>query len=1010
MKNKLAIQIFTIALALVCLFHISFTFKSRIVKNQAEAYAAELAGDDEDLKEAMYNQYLDSISAENVYNILVRKYSYLQVKERELNLGLDLQGGMSVTLEVSQADILKALCNLKDDPKFLKAIENANVALQNSQSDYVSLFVTAFKQVAPDAKLAAYFSNKDNKEKINFNSSDEEVAEYLRLEAEDAVERSFKIIRSRIDRFGVAQPNIQKLEQSGRILVELPGIKDVVRARKLLQSTAKLEFWKTYMSFEAYKFAEEINKALLNRNKLTNGGDTSSVDTSKSENKPLLGSATVAGENKNDTSKKSDDGLLGLGNVTDTGTSDTAQKSLEDYKKENPFIGLLYNERSFLNVNQEKGEFAQSPELAYVDARDTAKVNVLLNDPELKANIPADVIWAWHYQALDGTNNFALYALKATRDGAVLDGDVITDARSSIGSNGFEVQMYMNTEGTNQWKRITAEAAKTNPKRSIAVVLDGVIYSAPTVQNEISQGVSQITGNFTQDDTKFLANILKSGKLPAPARIAEEAIVGPSLGKEAIRSGLISIMFGFASVILIMALVYSTAGWIANAAVLLNLYFIIGVLASLQAALTLPGMAGIILTMGMAVDANVLINERVKEELKAGKNLKNAVSLGYKNALSAILDSNITTLITGFILLLLGSGPIYGFSVVLIIGILSSLFTAIIITRLINDWMLKRDKNIKFYTKATENLLINVKFDWLGKRKIYYAVSSIVILVGLVSIFTKGLSFGVDFKGGWAYTVRFTENVTTTEVREKLAVPFESAPEVKVFGTNNTLKITTSYKIDDNSVNAAEIVMGKLQEGLKDYKGFEVIGQSKVGATIADDIKQSAFLAIFVAMIFMFLYILIRFKRWQFAAGAIVGLFHDVLFVLGMFSLLDGIVPFTLEIDQAFIAAILTVIGYSINDSVVVMDRVREYLGEHKNAKNLREIINNALNSTLSRTLMTSLTTIGVLLILFVFGGEVIRGFSFAMFIGILVGTYSSLCIATPVAADLFKEDISKQA
>ncbi len=1003
MKNQGVVKIFTIALALVCLFHLSFTIKSRMVTKAAEEYA----NGDPKLKQ----KYLDSIAGTEVYNLGLRNYTYMEVKQRELNLGLDLQGGMNVTLEVSLPAVIDALSNYNKDPNFRQALTLASERSTNSQENYVTLFVQAIRETAPNQNLSTWFAHKDNNGKVSFESSDDEVISFLRNEADDAVERTFRILRSRIDRFGVSQPVIQKLEGSGRIMVELPGVSDAAQARALLQQSAKLEFWNTYMPQEAFDFFDRMDKALkarLDSEKATQKDSTATEE----ENTNPLGTPTTALNTQEDTtagdSSNNDDllSILGGENKTDSNATDTAQQTFEQFQEDRPFISVLSNgSSSFLNLTQD-GNFGGGCELVFANPFDTANINKYLNDPELREVIPGDVKFAWGNKA-DDNNLIPLYALKASRDGGPdLEGDVITDARSVISpTGGFEVSMSMNTDGRSVWKRLTAENAAMNPKGHVAIVLDGLVYSAPRVINEIPNGQTSIQGNFTQDETKLLANMLKSGKLPAPARIVEEAIVGPSLGKAAIKSGLYSILAGFLSVILIMAVIYSTAGWVANLAVLLNLFFMLGVLSSLGAALTLPGIAGIILTLGMAVDANVLIYERVKEELSLGKNLRTSISNGYKNALSAILDSNITTLITGVVLLVIGTGPVFGFSVTLIIGILSSLFTAILMTRLVFEWALKRDKAVKFSFPFTENLLKNTKIDFIGKRKIFYTISGLLIVAGLASIFTKGLDMGVDFKGGWSYVVQFEQESSSSELRQALTTPLEGAPEVKVFGNNSTFKITTDYNINDNAVDAAEKVTARLKEGLQGLNNaYTVESTTRVGPTIADDIKNAAIEAILVALALMFIYILIRFRKWQFATGTVVKLTHDVLIVLGLFSLLDGVVPFTLEIDQSFIAAILTVIGYSINDSVVVMDRVREYLNENKKSS-IRTVINDALNSTLSRTMITSLTTLGVLVILFIFGGEIIRGFAFAMLVGILVGSYSSICIGAPLAGDLVKDE-----
>jgi len=1003
MKNQGVVKIFTIALALVCLFHLSFTIKSQLISSAAEEYAN---GDP-----VVKQKYLDSIAGTVVYDLGLRQYTYLQVKERELNLGLDLQGGMNVTLEVSLPDVMHVLANKTTDPKFLDALTAANAKATNSQENYVNLFVEAIRQTAPNTPLSTWFAHKDNKDKVSFNTSDDDVIAFLQNEADEAVERTYRVLRSRIDRFGVSQPVIQKLDNSGRIMVELPGVSDPVRARKLLQASAELSFWNTYMPGEALNFIDKMDKTLKARmdSEKVSGSDTAKTETDVITGEPITAVEDTL-EGAVDTTAvdttESDDLLATLNNGGDSTANDTGAQSFEQFKEDRPLIAALANgTSSFLNMTSD-GNIGGGSELAFVSVFDTANVNKYINDPELLDVIPGDVVFAWGNKADEG-NRLGLYALKASRDGgAELEGDVITEARSVIApTGGFEVSMSMNQEGKQVWKRMTAEAASTTPHGHVAVVLDGVVYSAPRVMNEIPNGQTSIQGDFSQDETKFLANILKSGKFPVPARIVEEAVVGPTLGAAAVNSGMYSILAGFLSVILIMAVIYSTAGWVANLAVLLNLFFMMGVLSSLGAALTLPGIAGMILTLGMAVDANVLIYERVKEELSQGKNLRNAISNGYHSALSAILDSNITTLLTGFVLLTFGTGPIFGFSVTLIIGILSSLFTAILMTRLVFEWALRKEKDVKFSIPATANLLKNVNINFIGNRMKYYVVSGIIIVAGISSIAYKGLDFGVDFKGGWSYIVDLENESSATELRSALTEPFGGAPEVKVFGSNNTFKITTDYNIEDNSTDAAEKVKAQLELGLKTLGNtYDIPSESRVGPTIADDIKSSALTSVLVALVLMFIYILIRFRRWQFATGTVIKLAHDVLIVLGLFSLLDGIVPFTLEIDQSFIAAILTVIGYSINDSVVVMDRVREYLNENKKGS-IKSIINDALNSTLSRTMITSLTTIGVLVILFIFGGEIIRGFSFAMLVGVIVGSYSSICIGAPLAADLIKEE-----
>lgn len=993
MKNQGVVKFFAIAFSIVCLYQLSFTLVAKRIEAKAKDYAQ---GD-----KALERRYLDSIGREGVYNLLLKDFTYYEVKEKELNLGLDLQGGMNVVLEVSIPDVVRALSNFSTDPDFNKAIEKAISSQQNSQLDFVSLFVQSFKEVAPSKKLSTIFATRENKDKVNFNSSNEEVETFLRAESEEAINRSFKILSTRIDKFGVAQPNIQKLGNSGRVMVELPGVDNPQRVRDLLQSSAQLEFWNCYTNYEANKFVDIVNTVAKNNQTVIDTNKTVDTTSSLLGQTPTAPNTVIASADSNKVDSTNSGSLLG--STTDTNTGADTNMTAEQFMKENPLYAVL-----FPAVN-EQNMLVEGPVVGYAQIKDTAAVNKFINDAIAKDQLPSDLVFAWAAKPFaKGETTLALYALKSNRDGKpALEGDVIVNADGQIDPLGqWEVSMAMNPEGAKVWRNITAAAAANYPtvKRSVAIVLDGMVYSAPTVQGEIAGGRSSISGNFTQEEAKDLATILKAGKLPAPTRIVEEAVVGPSLGKDAIQKGLTSVILGLIAVIIFMIAVYNSSGWVADIAVFLNLFFIVGVLASLGAALTLPGIAGIILTIGMAVDANVLINERIKEELAAGKNLKNAVSAGYKNALSAILDSNITTLLAGVVLLIFGSGPIYGFAITLIIGIVSSLFTAILITRLIFEARAAKDKKVSFSFPWSENLLRGKNIDFIGKRKIYYAISGIIIAAGIGSLFTRGLDFGVDFKGGWTYVVQFENQVNISDIRSNLEPQFGKAPEVKVFGTNNVVKITTDYLITDQSENASENVEAKLIEGLKSAGKYSIESRNKVGPTIADDIKSDAVMSIVIALIGMFLYILFRFGRWQFALGTVLKLIHDVLIVLSFFSLLKGIVPFTLEIDQAFIAAILTVIGYSINDSVVVFDRIREYLAEKKSGS-IASIFNEALNATLSRTLITSVTTIVVVAILFVFGGEVIRGFSFAMLIGFISGNYSSICIGTPLAVDLLPKE-----
>ena len=998
MQNRNVIKLFALLFAIVCLYQLSFTWVADRVESDAIDYALNF---EEEEREKKQQFYLDSINSEEVYDILLTKYTYSQCKQREINLGLDLKGGMNVTLEVMVVDVIKALSNNSKDSTFNLAIKNAIQAQESSQDDFVTLFANEYEKLAAlkNQGLSVIFSTIDLREKIQFSSSNEEVIRVLAEEVEDAIDRSFNILRSRIDRFGVTQPNIQRLETAGRILVELPGIKNPDRARKLLQSTAQLEFWETYEYSELFSSLEEVNVFLRET-------------TVKEDEKEEVSNNQITSDEENNNSIDSDslfeENIL-LSELEDSNNSDTAsagELSFEEFAAENPLYALLYP-----NVDQQTGQLNSGPVVGFCAIKDTAELNTYLNDPIISKYFPVDVKFAYTVKPYDLDGKFVqLVALKTDRNGkSSMEGDVVTDANqafSEFGSNA-EVSMTMNTEGAKQWKRLTAE----NIGKSIAIVLDGYVYSYPTVQSEIAGGRSQITGNFTVEEANDLSNILKSGKLPAPARIIEEAIVGPSLGAEAINSGLTSFIIALILVLLYMIFYYNRAGLVSNVALLANIFFIFGVLSSLGAVLTLPGIAGIVLTIGMSVDANVLIYERIREEVANGKGIRLAISDGYNNAYSSIIDANVTTLLTGIILYTFGTGPIKGFATTLVIGILTSLFAAIFITRLIISARLNKSKKINFSNKITDGAFKNLNIDFIANRKKFYVISSVVIILGLGSLFLKGLNYGVDFLGGRTYVVRFDVPVDNEELRSSLGDVFVDQdglnylPQVKTFGDENQLKITTSFMINSSELNADELVEDKLALGLETTGvSYEIMSSQKVGPTIADDIKDAALWSIIFSLIVIFLYILLRFRKWQFSLGAVAAVFHDILIVLSIFSALYGLLPFSLEIDQAFIAAILTIIGYSLNDTVVVFDRVREYINNNKK-KEVHQIMNGALNSTLSRTINTSLTTFFVLLIIFLFGGEVIRGFMFALMVGVLVGTYSSLFVASPIMLDTINKE-----
>ncbi|MFD2162642.1 protein translocase subunit SecDF [Paradesertivirga mongoliensis] len=982
MQGKGLIKFVAIALTIGCLYSLSFTWMANMVENRAEKFAK---GDPSKEK-----AYLDSMGTEPIFDFLPFTYNY--ARDREIPLGLDLKGGMNVTMEISLTELVSNLANKNQDQSLNTAIRNADARLKSSQKDFITLFGEEFEKLNPNGKLATYFATRENSASVKPDASNEDVLKFLRKESESAIDRSFNVLRTRIDKFGVTSPNIQKQQGTNRILIELPGVSDQQRVRKLLSGSAKLEFWETYENAEILPLLQNLDKTLA-------AIQQPAKDTAKA-----AGTTTTTGGGK----------LANLGAKKDSAGKDTSKAAFnrEEFAKTNPLFAVL---QPALYQGAD-GQQAPRPGsvIGYSAQKDTAKVNAYLNNSAVKGMIPANARFYWSVKPLSEKDLvFELHALKATGfDGSpALAGDVITDARDDIGQDGRpEVVMNMNADGSSRWKQITAQAAgdanNPNDNRSIAIVLDNYVYSAPTVQQEIAGGTSQISGNFTAADTKDLANVLKAGRLPAPAKIVSEYVVGPSLGAESIQKGLISTLIGIAVILIFMAMYYSKAGWVANVALIVNLFFLMGVLASLGAVLTLPGIAGIVLSLGMSVDANVLIYERVREELSAGKSLRTAIAEGFSKAMSSILDSNITTFLTGVVLYVFGSGPIAGFATTLMIGIVTSLFAAIFITRLIFEGMLKNDKPISFSIKATENLFKDSKFDFISGRRKFYLLSGIIIFAGLVSMFTKGFSLGVDFKGGRSYFVEFKQDVNTNEVRNVLEKEFGDAPEVKTIGLNdNEVKITTAYRIDEATEAAESEVSQRLNNGLKQISpDYEIKDAQKVGPTIANDIKISAIYSVIFTIVIIFVYILIRFRRWQFGVSAIVALLHDVLVLLSIFTLLDGIVPFSLDIDQAFIAAVLTVMGYSINDTVVVFDRVREYIAE-RNTKNeaLPTVINNALNSTLSRTVVTGICTIAVLLVIFIFGGDILRGFSFAMLIGVIFGTYSSLFVATPFVVEMIK-------
>ena len=993
MQNKGALKFLAIVLALACAYQLSFTFVTRHVEKQAARYAA---GDPE--KE---QNYLDSIKSQPIYNLGFVKFNYKECKEKEINLGLDLRGGMNVMLEISVEDVIRALSNDSKDPIFNQALAQAREEQKNSTSDYITLFASAYEKLSNGGKLSYIFNTPELREEITPSSTNEQVIKVLREQAESAIANSFNVLRNRIDRFGVTQPNIQRLENSGRILVELPGVKEPERVRKLLQGTASLEFWATYENNEIYPALEQANAVIRGLKEAGEIADTTAkVETADSS-----------------AAQAATDSPALLAKLDSTAVADTAAMQAQDtaaFEAQFPLFAKLHP------MVDEQGQIYGGPVIGRAMSFDTAAVNRYMQLPQVKALLPRDIKLFWGIKSADPAGTvYDLYAIKAnTRDGkAPLDGGVVTDAREEYSQHGAsaEVSMVMNASGARTWARMTAD----NVGRSIAIVLDGYVYSAPRVNGEIEGGRSSITGQFTIQEAKDLANVLKSGKLPAPARIIQDTVVGPSLGQESINAGMMSFVLAFILVLIYMVFYYHTAGMVAGIALICNLFFLLGVLVSFGAVLTLPGIAGIVLTMGMAVDANVIIYERVKEELRAGKGLALSLKEGFKNAMSAIIDGNLTTLITGIVLFVFGTGPVQGFATTLVIGILTSLFCSIFITRLIFSAMLNKGKNIRFSNRYTENFLSNTHVNFIKMRSISYIISGVLILATIVSLATRGMSYGVDFSGGRAFVVRFDQPVTANDVRAALHPVFEGTSyEVKQFGNENQMRIVTQYKYDDAGDNVTAEIEGMLYKALAPLMAqqltqaefqttqispYGIISSDKVGPSVAHDMTVNSFIAVLFSLIAIGVYIIIRFKRWQWGVGSVISLAHDALITIGIFSMLYGILPFTMDVDQSFIAAILTIIGYSINDKVVIFDRIREYQILYPK-RNIRDNINNAINSTLARTVNTSGTTFVVLLAIFLFGGEVIRGFIFALMFGVIIGTYSSVFIATPIAYDLINK------
>lgn len=1013
MQSKGWIRFVAILLALASIWQLSFTAVTAIQERKAAKFAEqqalaiqstpEFAAIPEvdrayyldSIRKVQNSVYIDSVTNKKVY----LWNTYKDCKEKEINLGLDLKGGMNVMLQVQLEDLVGALAGNNATPEFQQAINLAKQRSVNSRDDFITLFADAWKEVGKGQRLAQVFGTYEMKDKIKPESTDADVIGIIRGEAESAIGNSFNVLRSRIDRFGVTQPSIQKLGNSGRILVELPGVKEPERVRKLLQGTASLEFWETFTFDEVAPFLQEANQKL-------------SEILSSTPDSVLVAEGVAPVDTATSAPASAADSLINQ----ELAQNQDQSAEIEAYKKQNPLFAVL-----------SPSNFKGNACIGFASAVDTAIVNKYLAMPHIASIFPAEFkpMWSVHTsEYVQGNNIYDLVAIKSTsRDGkAKLDGGSITDARVvyASGSNGEpSVSMSMNAEGANIWARMTGD----NVGKQIAIVLDGMVYSYPNVQNAITGGNSSITGHFSQEEATDLVNVLKSGKLPAPAKIIQEQVVGPSLGAKSINAGMISFIIAFLLVLVYMVFFYQGAGLAADAALLCNVLLLFGVLVSFGAVLTLPGIAGLVLTLGMAVDANVIIYERIKEELAAGKGLGKAVADGYKNAYSAIIDGQVTTLLTGIVLFIFGSGPVQGFATTLIIGIITSVLTSIFITRLIFDDRVQRGKNITFDNKLTRNFLKNTKVDFIKARKYSYTISGILIVIAILSICIKGFTYGVDFTGGRTYVVRFDQAVTAEQIREAVTTEFDGAVEVKQFGGGSQMKITTQYKNDQESTEVDAEVEKMLYDAMKPFFADQsmtleeftstlenpngIISSDKVGPTIANDIKRDAVIAVILALFVIFAYIAFRFRGWTWGLGGVVSLAHTAIIVIGFFSLFSGILPFNLDVDQTFIAAILTIIGYAINDNVVIFDRIREYKSLHPNV-DLKTNTNLALNATLTRTVNTSVSTLVTMVAIAIWGGESIRGLAVALILGICIGTYASIFIGTPVMYDATIKRVEK--
>ncbi|HEU4555386.1 MAG TPA: protein translocase subunit SecDF [Chitinophaga sp.] len=1036
MQLKGLVRIFAAALILISLYQLSFTF---LVRNYEKKVVAQATNDVtkqyptpeqkypgnkeqqvfykdtlDDLVKLRRQEILDSVSNKQIAGF-PWYITYTKAKERELNLGLDLQGGMNVVLDVSVEDVIRALSGQSKDPAFNKALELASQRKKTSQSDFVSLFGSAYEEVQPNGRLAAIFANAYEKD-INFNSTNQQVLNVIRREANAAIKNTYLVLQKRIDKFGVAQPNISLDETKGIISVELAGVDNPDRVRRYLQASANLEFRETYKNNQDFVVGvlQPVNEALKNAL-----GGKSAVDTAaaKTDSAALAASDTVKGTGVDTSKTASLESYLAKDSAGKGKKADSAKTQAElerDFAKTNPLFSVL---RPYISQD---GQIIPGPVVGVILPKDTATFRRYLQMPAVKSLIPKDLVFAYGQENKNDRNGaIEVYALKVNPTNPVppVSGERVVDARQDYDQNGSpEISMTMDNTGAREWRKLTGQLAPSNPDdRStynyVAIVLDGIVYSAPSILGEISGGRSSITGSFTVEEAKDMANILKSGKMPAPAQIVSEVVVGPTLGAESIAAGAKSFIISFIIIFTLMLVYYNTGGWVANIALILNLLFTVGILASLGATLTMPGIAGLVLTIGMAVDTNVIIFERIKDELSRGKSYQQAIEDGYKRSYAPVLDGHITSLLTAIILFYFGLGPVLGFATTQIIGLLLSLFCGILVSRIVTDWWTNKKRHFEYFTPISRKIFKHAAFDFVGKRKIAYVISAVVMVMGVASFF-HGFKKGIDFEGGRSFTVRFDKPVNENEIRSDLKEVFGAEPYVKtVGGSANQLSITTSYKVEEQGLAVDKEVTQKLFQGLKKYydagvtyEAFTsnryIIGSQTVSPTISDDLRAGAIKATVLSLVVIFLYILLRFNKWQYSMGTIFSLLHDVLVTLAVFSFCKDIVPFTLEIDQHFIAAILTVIGFSMNDTVIVFDRIREYFREKKSGEHRDTIINRAINDTLSRTVMTSLTVFLTILILFIFGGEVTRGFAFAMLIGVVTGTYSSIFVAAPVLVD----------